>query len=230
LVNSLTVQLADGKTLSWSLDFSGRGTLQVPLSGADDAPLWTRLDFFQCPECTLDPRENPTCPVAEVLARFARDVGERDSFENTDVLVEEDDGRRVILRDVPLQSVAGELVRLAVFQSGCPIGRKLKPAMVRLRPFPTRDEIVQSFAIFFALQSAGARQGMLGNNENGEQTAAQFMNSLHDVFGFLAKRLEHAGQGDVYINAVVIIDSLSLLFALSAPELIRKCIDEYRFW
>jgi hypothetical protein len=56
------------------------------------------------------------------------------------------------------------------------------------------------------------------------------MQSLHNVFGFLSKRLEQAGSGDVYVNGVVILDSLSLLFSLSAPELIQKAIDESRFW
>ena len=56
------------------------------------------------------------------------------------------------------------------------------------------------------------------------------MNSLHDVFGCLSKRLEEAGKGDVYLNALVIMHSLSLLFSLSAPTLIQTAIAESKFW
>ncbi len=226
MIQALTILLPDGQSLSWSLDFSGQGTLRLSREAKSQFPKWTRLSFFQCPECELSADTHPTCPVAEVLARFARDIGDRNSVERVNVLVEEDDRREIRIRGVPLQQVVGELVRLAVFQSGCPIGRKLKPAMARLRPFPTRDEIVQAFAIFFALQQCGRTAG----RAEAAERQRDFMQSLHNVFGFLSKRLEQAGRGDAYINGIVIIDSLSLLFSLSAPELVRKAIEESRFW
>jgi len=86
-----------------------------------------------------------------------------------------------------------------------------------------REQIIQAWAVFFALQpkSSEERQGV---------EYKEYMKALHQVFGCLCKRLETAGEGDVYLNAVVVVQSLSLLFSLSAPELIQQVIDEGRFF
>jgi len=223
VVRTLTIILDSGKTLHWNLDFSDHGTLQMSSMVFCSKLPWIRLEFCQCPACTLDPETNPTCPVAEVLAQYARDLSDRTSYERVKVHIIEEDGRHVILKEVPLQNVVGELVRLAVYQAGCPVGRMIKPAMIRLPAFPSNQEILQALALFFALQSKGKADDL-----DAEQD--RFMTSLHDVFGFLSKRLEHAGKGDVYLNAVVIMHSLSMLFSLSAPELISKAISEFEFW
>jgi len=191
-----------------------------------DPPVWTQLEVFKCPACTLSKEETLFCPVAAVLSEFGHDLANRNSFETVRVSVEEEDGREQVFRAVPLQQVVGELVRLAVFQSACPIGRRIKPAMVRLRPFPTQEEILKAFAIFFALR----RESGVSSGENGDHQSA-FMASLHEVFDCLSKRLEHAGgTGDAYLNGLVIIDSLSLLFSVTAPDRIQECIAECRYW
>jgi len=223
VAKTLTIILDNKKALHWNLDFSDHGTLQMSSFIFRNRLAWISLDFCKCPTCTLDSETNSTCPVAEVLAQYARDLADHKSFERVKVHITEEDGRRIILEGVPLQNVVGELVRLAVFQSGCPVGRRIKPAMTRLQLFPTNDEILQALALFFAFQSSGAA-GDLNNKQD------EFMHSLHDVFGCLSKRLERAGRGDVYLNAVVIMHSLSLLFSLSAPELIQNAIAESRFW
>jgi len=226
VVKTLTIVLDNGRALNWNLDFSEHGTLQMSTFAFCSKLPWVALDFCKCPTCTLDKETNPTCPVAEVLAKYARDFSDRKSFERVKVHIVEEDGRHIILRDVPLQNVVGELVRLAVYQSGCPVGRKIKPAMTRLHLFPTNNEILQALALYFAFQSRGTSKAP----EDLDEEQSKFMQSLHDVFGCLSKRLENAGKGDVYLNAVVIMHSLSLLFSLSAPELIKNAISESRFW
>lgn len=226
VLRTLTIVLDNGRTLHWNLDFSDHGTLQMSSFIFSTSLPWISLDFHKCPACTLDRRTNPTCPVAEVLAQYAKDLADRTSFERVKVHVVDEEGRHIMLRDVPLQNVVGELVRLAAFQAGCPVGRKIKPAMTRLAPFPKNNEILQALALFFALQYRDEDSTSSSLHEG--QVA--FMHSLHEVFGCLSKRLENAGRGDVYLNAVVIMHSLSMLFSLSAPELIQDAISEARFW
>lgn len=223
MVLSLTVVLEDGHALNWDFDFSENGTLRLTNFLAIVRLPWVRLDFWKCPACTLDRKNTPMCPVAMVLAQYALDLADRKSIEQVKVYITESADRKTTIESVPLQKVAGELVRLAVFQSQCPVGRKVKPAMASLHTFPASQEILRAFALFFALRSTGRDVG-----EDPEQV--QFMHSLHEVFGYLSKRLENAGKGDVYLNAVVILHSLSTLFSLSAPELIQNAIAECRSW
>lgn len=223
MIRSLSIKFADGQALYWDLDFSTHGTILMGKMISLDELGWIRLGHHQCPDCSLDAVELATCPVAEVMARYGSDLADRDSFEYVDVRVEEDDGREILLSDVSLQTVVGELVRIAFFQSACPIGRRVKPAMARLPAFPKDHEILRSLAVFFALQQRGA-DGTL------DQDQKRFMESLHNVFRYLARRVQDAGTGDAYANGLTIVDSLSLLFSLSAPELLQEAVSECRFW
>ena len=223
MIRSLSIQFADGRVLRWDLDFSTHGTLRIGKLRPLDELGWIRLGHHQCPDCVLDSGEHPTCPVAEVMAQYGSDLADRDSFECVGVCVEEDDGREILLHDVSIQKVVGELVRIAFFQSACPIGRCVKPALARLPAFPKNEEILRSLAVFFALQQCEADAVL-------DQDQERFMKSLHDAFGYLARRLEGAGNGDAYANGLTIVDSLSLLFSLSAPELLQEAVSGSRFW
>lgn len=224
MIKALSIVLEDGRNLHYYLDFSEQGTLKMSTSLASTEGMeWLDLDFCRCAECNLDKSQFPFCPVAEVLAEYARDLADRRSFEKVKVHVIQDDNREIILRDIPLQSVVSELVRLAVFQSHCPVGRKIKPAMTKLPPFPRSQEVLQALAMFFALQETLSP----GNVREGQ---LKYIQTLHGVLGNLCRRLEHAGHGDAYLNGVVVLHSLSLLFSLTAPELLESAIAECRAW
>lgn len=214
MIKSITITLSDDTRLNWDFDFTVQGTMRVSAFLLNEAPEWIRLEHSQCPACTLEPRQCPICPVAEVLAEYAHELADRKSYERVKVDVFQDDAQRLSLENIPLQTVVRELVRLAVFQYECPIGRTVKTSMTTLPPFPTNDEILHAFATAFAAQS-GANPGDL----NDEQRA--FLDSLHDLFACLSARLENVGHGDAHLNGIVILHSLAVLFTLSAPDLIR---------
>jgi len=214
MIQSVTIHLSDGRRLKWEFDFSTQGTIRMRNVFLKGIPDWIKLDYCQCPACTLDPSEYPTCPVADILAGYAYDLADRKSYEQVGVDVYRTDDPPLLLENIPLQTVVRELVRLAVFQYECPVGRRVKPAMTRLPPFPTNDEILYAFARAFA-REVRQEDGSL----SGEQL--KFLASLHDIFGHLSARLDNVGRGDAHLNGIVILHSLAVLFALSAPELIR---------
>jgi hypothetical protein len=213
MIQAISIHLENGTKLHWDFEFSVHGTMRLTNVFLSGVPEWIKLENFQCPACTLDPAESPTCPVAEVLAKYAHDLADHKSFEKVKVEVFQKDQQQFTLSNVPLQRVVGELVRLAAFQYECPIGRKIKPAMAELPPFPTNDEILEAFAKAFADES---ENGQLNSDE------VALLENLHDLFGNLSVRLDQVGRGDAHLNGVVILHSLSVLFSLSAPEQIGK--------
>ncbi len=213
MIKAITIYMEDGKTLHWDFEFSVHGTMKLNNVFISGVPEWIKLENFQCPACTLIPQTSPTCPVAEVLAKYAFDLADHKSFEKVEVEVKQKDEPSFTISNVPLQRVVGELVRLAAFQYECPIGRKIKPAMTELPPFPTNDEILEAFAKAF---SRASETGELNRDE------VALLEDLHDLFGNLSVRLDQVGRGDAHLNGVVILHSLSVLFSLSAPELISK--------
>ncbi len=218
MIQAIRIHLNDGDTMNWDFSFSDHGTMRltnVYVQGG--IPEWIKLENFQCPACTLDPQENPTCPVAEVMAKYAFDLADRKSFEMVDVEIFQTDGTSFTLHEIPLQRVVGELVRLGAFQYECPVGRKVKEPMTGLPPFPNNEEIIDAFTRAFAEHAA-----------NGELEAdeMELLEQLHDLFGNLSIRLDQIGRGDAHLNGVVILHSLSVLFSLSAPELVHKFIEQ----
>ncbi len=197
MIQAITIHLENGTKLHWDFEFSVHGTMRLNNVFLSGVPEWIK----------------PTCPVAEVLAKYAHDLADHKSFEKVKVEVFQKDQQPFTLSNVPLQRVVGELVRLAAFQYECPIGRKIKPAMTELPPFPTNDEILEAFAKAFADE---AENGELNSDE------VALLEDLHDLFGNLSVRLDQVGRGDAHLNGVVILHSLSVLFSLSAPELIGK--------
>ncbi|MDT8389103.1 MAG: hypothetical protein RRC34_01165 [Lentisphaeria bacterium] len=213
MITAVALHLSDGTDLHWDFDFSAQGTMRVNRLSMTKIPQWMRLEYCQCPGCLLTPKKNPLCPVAEVLGKYAFDLAEYRSYESVNVDVFLDTGDVVQLESIPLQTVVSELVRLAVFQYECPIGRAVKPAMSDLPPFPSNDEILDAFARAF-------EPGLGADTVNLSEEQEIYLEALHDLFGNLSVRLEHLGQGDAHLNGVVILHSLAVLFTLSAPELI----------
>jgi len=215
MIETLTIYMEDSRPLKWDFDFSTHGTIQLTnlFLEEEEVPFWIQLSYCQCPACTLDTEIYPICPVAEVLSGYARDLAHRQSFERVKVDVYQTDAAKITLENIPLQNVVSELVRLAVFQYECPIGRHVKPAMTELPPFPTNDQILQAVAKAFSEDMP--RRGKARDIEPHE-----LMEQLHDLFGNLCVRLESMGSGDAHLNGIVILHSLASLFTLSAPELV----------
>ena len=207
----LSLVFGDGRLFRWTLEFSQSGTLQVNLDRWSRKRPWARLGFCKCVCCPLTDGPHATCPVADVILEYAMDLADFDGDEPVSVTIHQEDGQDVSYPVMPLKEVVSELVRLAVYQSGCPIGRRLKPAMVGLPLFPTREQVLEALVQFFAA---------LGGEV--EERACIGLDDRHDVFESLARRLEDAGAGDIYVNAVVVQDALAAFCAMTAPELIRR--------
>ncbi|MCG6862264.1 MAG: hypothetical protein LJE70_13465 [Chromatiaceae bacterium] len=226
MIESLSITFEDGITNTWGFDFSAMGTWNVPIHIPPVEFLihqsWIKLDCHKCPQCTLPSSPTALCPVAVLLAQYALDLKHRSSFEEVDVVVVHSGKRRTELKRQRLPRVVSELVRLAVFQSRCPVGRKLKPAMRRLAPFPSSEEILHALAIFFLIEDAGGDVGKTGDVE------MDYLRALHLVFKHLSKRLREIGEGDAAVNGVIVMDAISQLFAVSAPNVIRKTIAEFQ--
>ena len=215
MIKSVIITFNSGRTLHWDLDLAEQGTLRMNESEVSSSLSWVRLEFCKCPACTLDEDTNPLCPVAALLARYTLDLADRTSYERVDVHVIEADGHQMTLRRVPLQNVVSELVRLAAFQSECPVGRRMTAAMSPLDAFPSNAEVLQALARHFASTSIGGQCRLAPSQK-------AFLESVREMFDCLSRRLEKAGKGDVHLNALVIMHSLSTLFSLSASELIQE--------
>ncbi|MGW8161631.1 MAG: DUF6901 family protein, partial [Desulfobulbales bacterium] len=65
--------LDDGRTEVFDVDIDPH-SLEVVNKPSEDLPVWTRLEFHQCPHCPFTPATHSHCPVAvnfiKVIGRF----------------------------------------------------------------------------------------------------------------------------------------------------------------
>ncbi|MFW6414267.1 MAG: hypothetical protein ACOCZS_03090, partial [Verrucomicrobiota bacterium] len=99
----------------------------------------------------------------------------------------------------------------AVFQYGCPVGRKVKSAMVELPPFPDNEKILRAFTNAFNDNKTSKKEKL----NDGDLS---YLTSLQDIFSNICRRLENTGKGDANINGVIMLHSLSTLCALLPPD------------
>ena len=218
----------DAEALVLDFDFSITNTMYV--EDVDEALMkenWVQLETHKCSQCTLAKAEHPLCPVAKNLGKYAKELFHRHSTDTVSIQLWEDSGRHLQLSNIPLQDVTGELVRMAVFQSECPIGRRVKKALEFVPPFPTDQETTRAFALFFAMQQL-QQEGQSSDDVTKEQII--YLDSLHELFENLSRRVRAITRGDAGVNGVMIYHSLMMLVSLSLPENLEKIMKEYTNW
>ena len=212
--------------LCWDFEFSQTNTMYMENMPQDlEHEWWVQLENHKCGQCTLKKEQHRCCPVALALGKYARELFHRHSTDVVAVQIVDNHGRRLNMGEIPLQEVTGELVRLAVFQSECPIGRRVKKALEFVPPFPNDEETSKAFALFFAMQQL---QSMDKSQMKEEQII--FLDSLHELFENLSHRVRQITVGDASVNGVMIYHSLMMLVSLSLPENLEKTISEYSKW
>ena len=212
--------------LCWDFEFSKTNTMYMEDVPKDlEHEWWVQLENHKCSQCTLKKDNYRCCPVALALGKYAKELFHRHSTDIVSVQIIDQSGRQLNMGEIPLQEVTGELVRLAVFQSECPIGRRVKKALEFVPPFPTDQETSKAFALFFAMQQ-------LQSMDKGQTKEAQtiYLDSLHELFENLSNRVRLITAGDASVNGVMIYHSLMMLVSLSLPENLEKTINEYSKW
>lgn len=217
----------ESKPLALDFDFSVTNTMYIDdIDEQVRKQTWLQLDTHKCSQCTLKKENHPLCPVAKNLSKYASELFHRHSTDIVSISLWEDSGRHLSLEHIPLQDVTGELVRMAVFQSECPIGRRVKKALEFVPPFPTDQETTKAFALFFAMQQL--QTGKKANDVTQEQII--YLDSLHELFENLSRRVRAITRGDAGVNGVMIYHSLMMLVSLSLPENLEKIMQEYSKW
>jgi hypothetical protein len=194
-------------------DFSITNTMYIEDIPVDQVEDWLKLDNHKCSQCTLKKENHPCCPVATNLGKYARELFHRHSTDTVSIQLWEETGRHLQLANIPLQDVTGELVRLAVFQSECPIGRRVKKALEFVPPFAMQQ-----------LQQGGSSSRDVAKEQ------IIYLDSLHELFENLSRRVRAITRGDASVNGVMIYHSLMMLVSLSLPENLEKVIKEYTNW
>ncbi len=135
-----------------------RTTLMLVARRPAELPHWTRLTFHQCPNCRLDPAQDPECPVAANLADILDQFRGALSSEVTTIAIHTAE-RTVVRRGGLMEGLSG-LVGLYMVCSGCPILDRLRPMAFVHLPFASLEEtLLRAASTYLLAQYFRMRRG-----------------------------------------------------------------------
>lgn len=190
-------------------------TLDVVQPRRLEYPEWMKLNFNQCPRCSLEVRKNEYCPVAISLYDPIECFRDQKSYDPVEVSISTKE-RQYILRTT-LQKGLSSLIGVFMVTSGCPAMEKLKP-MVRFHlPFATEEETkYRAMSMYLLAQFFVSRHGKTPDWE------LRDLVSLYEDVRMINKsftgRLMGTTTEDASINAVVILDCFADSIAFSITE------------
>ncbi len=209
----LILRFADGKEERFFIEMSRSGTFV--LSDLQEPAAWTRLDFHQCSCCPLSVDKVPYCPAAESLENTLMRFRSHFSYEKVEATAVDGANRRTVLEGT-LQEVGSIFVQLAVFSSGCPIGKRLRPLLRDIRPFATNNELTRHLIMKMLLKNRG-------NIEKAKEDIHIQLEPLHEVFNNLWRRLDTAPSGgDAVQNSIVRMDAFTMNVSLQVDEVLEE--------
>jgi hypothetical protein len=225
----ISIEFADGTVEVLHIERRETGT-HIP-SKRETPKDWTKLAFNKCPSCTL-PGSFPFCPAALSLQGTMSKLRARRSIERVKATAVDGAGRsQTVERD--LQTVGATLVQLAVFESACPAGYRLKPYLSGLPPFSDSMELMRHITRKI-LEKHG------GSVEASRQELSETLEPLQEVFIHLIKRLKKdvleanivdkatgsPSNNDAVPNSIIQVDAIAQRFSMRVDRLCDEISNE----
>lgn len=207
-------KLADGSEENFNFIVNAE-TLRLVIDIPQGPPSWINLEYHQCPNCPLDRKTIPHCPlavnIAPVVERFSRVL----SYEN--VLVEAIENNRTTSQETSAQMGVSSLIGLLIAASGCPFTDFLKP-MVRFHlPFSTEEETLWRATSTYLLSKY-----YLKNKGYNSEIELNGLSEIYENIGLvnvaIIKRLQATTEKDSTLNALVVLDVFASSLSLEVED------------
>lgn len=189
-------------------------------AASTETPEWTRLENNKCPNCPLNEKDSPHCPVARNLAPMISRFINRLSYEEVDVEVIT--AGREYRKHISLQKAISSLFGVVMSTSGCPVLDKMRPMVMTHLPFSELEEArYRSISMYLLAQLFRARKGLAPDWElKGLETIYAAVTLVNRAF---IGRL-HAVPllEDASLNAIIGLDC----FCLSNERFMNRSLEK----
>jgi len=168
---------------------------------------WTRLAFHKCSHCSLDQEESPYCPLARTIDSVIAKIHNLLSYDEVHARVEYKN--RVVSADITVQRALSSLLGLIIPASGCPHTRYFRPMARYHQPFADTEEKIYRATTMFLLAQYFIHKncGCIPTDFSRLET---IYNNVHIVNTQICKRLREFCENDSTLNAITILDTLTL--------------------
>lgn len=187
-------------------------------------PEWTQIQYYKCPNCTLDEKQMKYCPVAVNLAPLIQTFSTFISYENVLLIVETP--QRTYTKNTTLQKALSSLIGIYMTTSNCPILSKLRPLVRFHLPVATAEEtcfrvlgmyLIQQYLLFL---QGGTPDWELNNLTN-------LYSEIKLVNKSFCERISKVIEKDAPANAVVLLNCFAEWIYLLTKKPDIKQIQEF---
>lgn len=172
---------------------------------------WTKLDFYKCHFCTLDPEKHPNCPIAYNISGLAEAFCNMYSTEKVKMIVEVP--QRTYTKTDTAQQGLRSILGIYLAASGCPHMSILKPMTKFHLPFASMEEtIYRHVGNYLIKQYFEYRDGKKPDIDlDGLMKKNAIVNEVNKG---ICKRIDSISEADANKNALVILNAISLMLEL----------------
>ena len=213
--------LPEGVREAFDLQFDAQ-TLELVGDFPNVMPLWTKLDFHQCPNCSLTSDAHPHCPLAAHLVTIVERFEGLLSYSEiqVDVITTE----RFITQDTTVQRGMSSLMGLVMATSGCPHMAFFKPMARFHLPFASAEETFYRATSMYLLAQYFLKKE--GHHADLDLTGLrEIYQNIEVVNVAVAKRLRTATEADSAVNAIILLD----IYTKAIPVVIEESLEEVRY-
>jgi hypothetical protein len=179
----------------------------------DEVPDWCKLEFKQCPNCTLSPIWHDHCPLAVRLIPFVK-IPACNSYDEVRAEVHMDN--KMIITETSAQEAFSSLLGLVMATSGCPHTRFFKPMAWYHQPFSTPEETMYRACTTFLFSSFLHRKG--GQRKMSLDALKIIYKNIHQINVHVASRIKNYSDTDSAINAIVLLDLITKDLPIAVDE------------
>jgi hypothetical protein len=197
-------------------------SLELVVNDPENPPEWVNLDFHQCPNCPLDSRTHPKCPLMlhfiDIVDRFDHIL----SYDKVRLEVVMDE--RTVSRTITAQKGLSSLVGIVITSSGCPHTKFFKPMLRFHLPLSSEAEtIYRAVSMYLLAQYFIIKEGEKADFEL--HGLEKIYNNMHLINIAIAERLRVASKTDALVNAIILLD----MFTGTIPSVIEESLEELRY-
>jgi hypothetical protein len=207
-------RLGTGQTKQFTLRLK-KPDLELAPAAKKDPPSWTRLTHHQCPNCPLNAKSHPRCPVAVQLVDAVEFFKDHVSTEETDITVRVES--REYHKCAPVQQGVSSLMGLYMVTGGCPVMNKLRPLVHTHLPFATvKETMFRAVSMHLLAQYFLQKRGQTPDWQL--KNLVRTYEEIRQVNRAFVQRLLSIKPRDASLNALVGLDCFATATAFSISE------------
>ena len=182
-------------------------------------PSWTKLDFHQCPNCSVTIHTHPHCPLAIHLVNPFSIFDSLMSYET--IRVDIITNQRISFKEISAQKAMSSIMGLIMATSGCPHTVFFKPMARFHLPLATSEETeYRATSMYLLAQYFLYKSGMPVDLEL--EGLKQIYLNMQLVNKAIFERLRAISNKDVSINALVILDAHAQTVPLNIDDSLQE--------